>query len=141
MSSPRFVHTRRIEFAETDMAGMLHFSEFFRYMESAEHAFLRSLNFSVHQSQDGTVTSFVRVHAECDFRKPLFFEDEVQIELRIAKMGKKSITYNFVMTRDEDNEEYCASGQIVVVCMRSRVGDHKIETIEIPAEMRQAIEG
>jgi len=34
-----FKHTRRVEFAETDMAGIVHFSNFFRMMESTEHAY------------------------------------------------------------------------------------------------------
>ena len=39
---------QRVEFADTDMAGIVHFSNFFRYMERAEHEFLRSLGLSVH---------------------------------------------------------------------------------------------
>ena len=38
-----FKHIRRVEFAETDMAGIVHFSNFFRMMEATEHAFFRSL--------------------------------------------------------------------------------------------------
>ena len=38
-----FTMQRRVEFAETDMAGILHFSNYFRFMESVEHAFFRSL--------------------------------------------------------------------------------------------------
>ena len=45
-----FTHQRQVEFAETDMAGIVHFANFFRWMESAEHAFLRSLGHSVHTS-------------------------------------------------------------------------------------------
>ena len=48
-----FTLTRRVEFSETDMAGIVHFSNFFRFMESAEHAFFRSLGFSVAGSRDG----------------------------------------------------------------------------------------
>src|SRR5213078_989612 len=42
-----FRTTRRVEFADTDMAGIVHFANFFRYMESAEHEFLRSHGLSV----------------------------------------------------------------------------------------------
>ena len=40
MATP-FRVTRRVEFHETDMAGIVHFSNFFRYMEFAEVEFLR----------------------------------------------------------------------------------------------------
>ena len=43
-----FKLTRRIEFAETDMAGIVHFANFYRMMEVTEHAFFRSLGFSLH---------------------------------------------------------------------------------------------
>ena len=64
---------RRIEFSETDMAGIVHFSNFFRMMESAEHAFFRSLGFSVHP--EGGTTGWPRVSATCDYLRPLRFED------------------------------------------------------------------
>ena len=38
---------RRVEFSETDMAGIMHYSNFFRFMETAEHAFYRDLGHSV----------------------------------------------------------------------------------------------
>lgn len=42
-----FKATRRVEFSDTDMAGIVHFSAFFRYFETVEHSFIRSLGFSV----------------------------------------------------------------------------------------------
>ena len=51
--SYEFQITRRVEFSETDLAGIMHFSNFFRFMESAEHAFWRSLGFSVTGSRNG----------------------------------------------------------------------------------------
>ena len=44
---------RRVEFSETDMAGIVHYSNFFRYMEAAEHAFFRSLGLSIHKQPGG----------------------------------------------------------------------------------------
>ena len=38
--------TRRVEFRDTDAAGIVHFSAFFFYMESVEHEFLRQPTFS-----------------------------------------------------------------------------------------------
>ena len=46
-----FKAIRRVEFAETDMAGIVHYSNFFRYMETAEHGFFRSLGLSVVMDQ------------------------------------------------------------------------------------------
>ena len=58
-----FIFSRRVEFAETDMAGIVHFANFYRMMENAEHAFFRSLGFSVHDEFDGQTIGWPRVSA------------------------------------------------------------------------------
>ena len=68
--------TRRVEFSDTDLAGIMHFSNYFRFMETAEHAFFRSLGYSVVLSRNGLPLCLPRVHATCDFFAPLGFEDE-----------------------------------------------------------------
>jgi YbgC/YbaW family acyl-CoA thioester hydrolase len=72
-----FKITRRVEFSETDMAGIMHYSNYFRFMETAEHQFYRSLGFSVVLAQHNPPLGFPRVHAECDYKRPLRFEDTV----------------------------------------------------------------
>ena len=69
----QFIFKKRVEFCETDMAGIVHFSNFFRYMEMAEHAFIRSLGYSVHTEIDGCRYGWPRVRAECDYRQPIRF--------------------------------------------------------------------
>ena len=73
-----FRTTRMVEFFETDMAGIMHFSNFFRFMESAEHAFYRSIGFSVDEAKSLGL-GWPRVKAECEYRHPLRFEDIVEI--------------------------------------------------------------
>ena len=45
--SNEFSVTHFVQFSETDMAGIVHFSNFFRWMEEVEHAYFRSLGLSV----------------------------------------------------------------------------------------------
>ena len=88
-----FTITRRVEFNETDAAGIVHFSNYFRYMEYAEHAFFRSLGRSIvdHDLDVG----WPRVHCHCDYKKPLKFEDEVEIQLLVSARTSKSLSYQF----------------------------------------------
>ena len=90
-----FKATRRVEFSDTDMAGIMHYSNFFRFMETAEHGFYRSLGFSVVLQKRDPPLGFPRVHASCDFRKPLRFEDLVEIHLLVSEKKTKCITYTF----------------------------------------------
>src|SRR5579871_1939600 len=94
-----FKAVRRVEFSETDMAGIVHYSNFFRYMETAEHGFFRSLGYSVVMNHFATPMGWPRVHAECDYRHPLRFEDEVEVHLLVTKKRPKSLSYMFKFTK------------------------------------------
>jgi acyl-CoA thioesterase FadM len=56
-----FRTTRRIEFADTDMAGIVHFANFFRFMEAAECEFLRERGLSVAMEWEGETLGFPRL--------------------------------------------------------------------------------
>src|SRR5258706_12072417 len=90
-----FKAVRRVEFSETDMAGIVHYANFFRYMETAEHGFFRALGYSVVMDQFEPAVGWPRVHAECDYRQPLRFEDEVEIHLLVSEKKSKSLSYRF----------------------------------------------
>jgi acyl-CoA thioester hydrolase len=110
-----FQVTRRVEFSETDLAGIMHFSNFFRFMESAEHAFFRSLGFSVTGSRSRIAVCLPRVHAECDYAVPLRFEDEVQVRLLVERKGRRSLTYQFRFCRlNGSTPEEVARGRLTV---------------------------
>lgn len=133
---PAPFRTRRmVEFSDTDMAGIMHFSAFFRFMESAEHALLRSLGLSVFGIDDpqggDAVISFPRVSARCDFSSPARCEDDLDIEVVVQKLGKSSVTYGFHVYRDG---EELAIGEMTSVCCRLLDGA-KPEPIPIPADI------
>src|SRR5438094_10678058 len=81
---PAPFHTSRlVEFADTDMAGIMHFASFYRYMESAEHELLRSLGLSVYSEIGGVPITFPRVAASCDFHSPARCEDVLEIDVTV----------------------------------------------------------
>src|SRR6516164_6390984 len=90
---------RRIEFADTDMAGIVHFANFFRFMEAAEVEFLRSRGLSVALVWEGQQIGFPRVSASCDYLRPARFEDVLDVVVRLHKLGRKSVTYAFEFSK------------------------------------------
>lgn len=135
-----FKTTRRVEFNETDMAGIVHFTHFFRYMEYAEHAFLRSLGFSVVMPQTHPPIGFPRVHTSCDFRRPLRFEDLIEIHLLIQEKRARSIAYQFRIRRIEPGPaEECAVGRVVVACV-AKTGPHSMEAVPLPPALAAQLE-
>ncbi|HEY1861827.1 MAG TPA: thioesterase family protein [Gemmataceae bacterium] len=130
-----FHTTRRVEFGDTDMAGIVHFANFFRYMEAAETAYLRSLGGSVKLEWEGRAIGFPRVAASCDYLQPAFFEDVLDIEVRIEKIGRKAVTYLFEFSRDGAK---LAKGKVTSVCCLT--GVYPIQSIEIPPTFRALLE-
>src|SRR4051812_49865983 len=121
---------RRVEFSETDMAGIVHYSNFFRYMESAEHAFFRSLGFSIVTREVDPPMGWPRVHASCDYMAPLKFEDEVEIQLLVAEKKSKSLLYEFRFHKLSGDERVeIARGSLTVVCVRHEGGRMKAAPI------------
>jgi YbgC/YbaW family acyl-CoA thioester hydrolase len=133
---PPFRTSRRIEFADTDMAGIVHFANFFRFMEAAEVEFLRARGLSVVMHWEGRKISFPRVAASCDYLRPVHFEDVVEITVSLQRLGHKSVTYAFEFFLGTDP---VARGLLSSVCCLVSNGK-EIESIEIPASIRQKFE-
>jgi YbgC/YbaW family acyl-CoA thioester hydrolase len=128
--------TRRVEFHETDAAGIVHFSNFFRYMECAEVEFLRARGLSVKMPWEGEKIGLPRVSATCDFFKSIRFEEEFEIAVTIERLGTKSVTYGFEFWR---LGEVIARGKVTSVCCR--VGpEHELEPIPIPDRYRELLQ-
>jgi len=132
LPEPHFVSQRRVEFADTDMAGIIHFSSYFRYMEECEHAYFRHLGFSVvHRLADGRTLSWPRVRTSCAFYAPVRFEDVLEIRLYVIRKGVKSLTMEFDLFHRETR---VARGMFKTVCC---LHDHApgIVSIPIPEEL------
>src|SRR5271169_2987870 len=115
-----FKAIRRVEFSETDMAGIVHYANFFRYMETAEHGFFRSLGYSVAMRHFDPPVGWPRVRAECEYRQPLRFEDEVEIHLLVKEKKSKALSYVFKFNKlasPSGDREEVARGSLTVVCV------------------------
>ena len=135
-----FKVVRRVEFSETDMAGIVHYSNFFRYMEAAEHAFFRSLGFSVIARNVEPPVGWPRVHAVCDYKSPLHFEDEVEIHMLISEKQSKSLSYVFRFRKlNASPVVEVARGGLTVVCV-TRQRDGKMTATAIPKVIADKIE-
>ena len=126
----QFVTRRRVEFGDTDMAGIIHFSSYYRYMEEAEHSFFRSLGLSVMKKrEDGVVVGWPRVSASCSFEAPARFEDELEIQVSVERKGVKSLTMRYEFF---NAERRVAHGRMKIACCLCR-HDAPLESIPIPA--------
>jgi len=131
-----FRTTRRVEFCDTDMAGIAHFANFFRWMEAAECDFLRARGLSVKIEWEGQLLGFPRVAATCDYAKPARFQDVLDIDVIVDRIGTKSVTFAFEFSC---RGVKLASGKVTSACCRIH-GDNQLEAIPIPASYRARLE-
>ena len=131
-----FVMQQRVEFCETDAAGIAHFTAFFRYMERAEHELLRQLGFSVVWHDEQGTISWPRVSVTCDYTGAVRFEDLLDVAVHVERLGERSITYRFEMTHQS---RPVAKGKITAVCCRVAPG-RPLESLAIPDWVRERLQ-
>ncbi len=133
--SAGFCIRRRVEFSDTDLGGIVHFSRFFVFMEYCEHAYLRSLGAGVDFEIDGHKAGWPRLSASLDFRSPARFEDEIEIELRILRMGRSSLTYGHSL---KIGDRLVAEGRISTACCLLDLPEG-LKAVAIPQEIADRV--
>jgi acyl-CoA thioester hydrolase len=100
------VERLRVAWIDTDAGGRIHFTNAFRWAELAETGLLRSLALL-----DGW-SDYPRKHVEAEFHTVLRFEDEIEVRIRVERVGRTSITYAWTIAKDG---EVCIEGRHTVV--------------------------
>jgi YbgC/YbaW family acyl-CoA thioester hydrolase len=122
---------RRVAFSETDAAGIVHFSNYFRYFEDAEHALWRENGLCIHGNESSI--GWPRVSASCEYHRPLKFEQEFDVSVRIAEMSPRTIRYEGTIIRDG---ERVATATWKIACV-SKLPDGSMRSTEIPADVAE----
>jgi len=140
MSASVFHYKRRVEFCETDAASIVHFSALLQYAEQAEHALLRKLGSSVlvnvHQEGESPRTiSWPRVKIATEFHGSAKFEDELDIAIYVSRLGTKSVTYGYRITRS--SEPICSGTSTSVCCEIDSSG--RIVSVPIPLRLKEQL--
>lgn len=129
--SPRSEYTlrRRVHFYETDTAGIVHFSTYFKYMEEAEHAMWRETGLTISRSRSGI--GFPRVATSFEYHRPLRVEDEFDVHIKVVAKTEKTMRYQCVLTK---GEEKIATGSLTIVCVSTGEGQ-PMKAIPFPPDI------
>jgi YbgC/YbaW family acyl-CoA thioester hydrolase len=120
---------RRVLFHETDCAGVVHFSCFFKYMEEVEHALWREAGLSI--APEGAPVAYPRVSAAFEFHRPLKFDDEFDAEIRITAITEKTMAYACTLWRGQMR---VASGTMTIACVSTQAGQ-PMKAMAFPPEI------
>ncbi len=136
-----FESERRVEFSDTDMAGIVHFANFFRFVESAEHAFFRTLGWSVHSAQGDKHMGWPRLNVSCEFFRPARYQDILKIRLRIEEIGQSTFRYRFfVFGPGGSDAQLIASGRFTTLYVELNRGTGEMRKCTIPPRLRKLLE-
>lgn len=133
MPTQRFRWQARIRFVDTDASQRIHYTAMFRLFEAAEMEFLRSMN-CAYTTAEFRDFSFPRVHVECDFSAEIRFDDLVEVEVSVERVGTSSFTLGFETLLEG---KAAARGRIVVVAIDKRTQ----KACAIPAQLASGLRG
>jgi len=119
---------RKVEFSDTDLGGIVHFSRFFVFMETAEDEFLRALGTSFVFTHEGRSGGWPKVEASCEYASAARYGDLLDVHLAVVKVTRSTLTYEITFRR---GETLVARGRTVSVCCAARPGGG-FESIPIP---------
>lgn len=132
--------TRRIEFSETDMAGLVHFSNFFRYMETAERDFFESVGLDLIRTEPGEVTGWPRSRAECKFTAPLRFGDTIEVHLAVKTIKDRSIDFQYRIFCKKENGSRIQAAKAQMTTVFTQLDENgELKSMNLTEEIRSRI--
>ena len=129
-----FVYERVVRFDEVDAARIVFFARILGYCHEAMESFFDALPGGYVALIDGRKIGLPAVHVEADFKAPLKFGDHARISVALARIGTKSATFQFDITRDA-----VSIGRATHVVAITDL--ERMKAIEIPADVRALFEG
>jgi YbgC/YbaW family acyl-CoA thioester hydrolase len=124
----------RVEFCDTDAAGLMHFSTYFRYMESAEAELFRTLNIPLlWNDKENNACGFPRIDVNCRFKRPLYFEDIVNIAIHIESIDANRLSFRFDFSKPlaEGKSQTVARGSLITAFAK-RTPDGGLASSDLP---------
>jgi acyl-CoA thioester hydrolase len=132
MALSEFTVRRIVEFVDTDMGGIVHFSRYPVFVETAEHRFREQAGHRVHHERDGVPIGWPRVSMTVDYHSPARFGETLDIHMRVARVGGSSMTFGFEVTVGE--RRVVSGAMTSVCCVLDPRGE--VRAIPIPDDIR-----
>ncbi len=100
-------YTRKVQYYETDMMGMVHHSNYIRWMEEARIDYMNQLGFSYAQMEaDGIYSPVISV--ECEYKHPCVFGEEITVFVRAESFNGVVLKVAYEMKNGKD-ETVCTA--------------------------------
>ena len=126
----------RIQFVDTDLTKRIHYSSIFRYFERMDHDFFRKIGYSYNDLfKQGY--EFPRVHVECNYLGEIGYEDLLEAQTTITKIGNSSFTYLFQFFKED---VLVIKGAMTIVFISNASGKKLAIPESIKSELQKHLE-
>jgi len=129
-----YIYQTKIKLHETDAAGLLFFSNQFKIIHDAYESLLEQIGFGFGELIRDKEFFLPIVHAEADYKMPLFVGDVIEIQVRVSKVGKTSFTFMYNLLNHK--KEVVGTAQTVHVTIDKKTS----RKIPLPEGMRSKIQ-
>jgi acyl-CoA thioester hydrolase len=129
MSQNSFKTSFRVTWVDTDAAGVVHYSNYFRFFERAEEEFYRHLGFGFKDFREKGLW-FPRVEAFCQYKKPARYDDLLEVEVSVEELKERAAKLGFRVVNKE-TADLIAFGHLVIVAADKQMG----RATQIPADI------
>ena len=98
-----FTYTRRAHYHETDKMGIVHHSNYIKWMEEARTALMDHIGFTLRRMDELGVASPV-VSLSVDYKRPVEFSDIVELRLSVKKYNGVVLEFDYEFFNSSKNE-------------------------------------
>lgn len=131
---------RTVQMHETDAAGVMHFSNYYRWMESAEGELFDKLGIEIFNFDPNDFRGWPRVEASCRYRLPIFFREEAEMEVFITQLSFKIAEVTVRFFKDVDGKrKKAAEGTMRIIHARKDPATGALKASLMPDAAYQAL--
>ena len=102
----------RVYYEDTDLAGVVYYANYLRFMERARTEWLRALGIDQDILLEEENIVFAVVSADLKFRKPARFNDELEVTAEVTSLKRASMEFEQCIWRPEAGDELLCEGRI-----------------------------
>ncbi len=124
----------KVRFNETDLQGHVNFGHYLFYFDIGLTEYFEAIGYDYQRMvEDGADLLYVESH--CNYKSPAKWPEVLDINTRVADLGRRSISFEFEVTSQTD-DRLVATGHIVTVT----VAKEPRGPCRVPDRLREAIE-
>jgi acyl-CoA thioester hydrolase len=113
----KFSARTRVGFSDTDAQGVVYYGRYMPYFDLARVEYHRALDMLHTEPQD---RQFVLRAMAVEYHAPARFDDSIEVDVRVSRIGTSSVTYEFAAYLDDDRLAVTATQTVVLVDLSER---------------------